>query len=184
MTGPAEGGVCVADGTLIDDMDGEGTAVADIAAIATLPGAHNAQNAAAAYAAAERFPEAAEAKTFLPVVDTVVELLEQHLQSGSALVFCGSRSRTALRVSHGSVRSVAAHAGRSERDRFVSFVLESVDNIPAEDRLRGMARFLDDHHLQVGDDLIVCAERIVIATGWDRAVVRPEPAALARSLKV
>ena len=54
---------------------------------------------------------------------------------------------------------------RSERDRFVGFVLESVDSIPDEHRLRGMARFVDDNHLQVGDDLIVRAERIVIATG-------------------
>ena len=54
---------------------------------------------------------------------------------------------------------------RSERDRFVGFVLESVDSIPAEHRLRGMARFLDDHRLQIGDDMIVRAERIVIATG-------------------
>ena len=54
---------------------------------------------------------------------------------------------------------------RNERDRFVGFVLESVDDIPAEHRLRGMARFLDDYHLQVGDDLVVQGRRIVIATG-------------------
>lgn len=54
---------------------------------------------------------------------------------------------------------------RSERDRFVGFVVESVETIPAEDRLHGMARFVDDHTLQVGDDLVVRADRIVIATG-------------------
>jgi dihydrolipoamide dehydrogenase len=54
---------------------------------------------------------------------------------------------------------------RNERDRFVGFVLESVDDIPAEHRLRGMARFVDDHTLQVGDDTLVHAQRIVIATG-------------------
>ena len=54
---------------------------------------------------------------------------------------------------------------RSERDRFVGFVVESVEDIPAEHRLRGMARFVDDHTLQVGDDLIVQAGRVVIATG-------------------
>mgnify|MGYP001817141707 FL=1 len=54
---------------------------------------------------------------------------------------------------------------RSERDRFVGFVIESVDNIPEKHRLRGMARFIDDHHLQVGDDIVVRAGRIVIATG-------------------
>ncbi len=54
---------------------------------------------------------------------------------------------------------------RRERDRFVGFVLESVENIPEEHRLRGMARFLDDHRLQIGEDLVLHAERIVIATG-------------------
>ena len=54
---------------------------------------------------------------------------------------------------------------RVERDRFVGFVVEGVENIPAEHRLRGMARFIDDHRLQVGDELIVHADRIVIATG-------------------
>ena len=54
---------------------------------------------------------------------------------------------------------------RSERDRFVGFVVESVEGIPAEHRLRGMVRFLDDHTLQVGDGRVVRADRIVIATG-------------------
>lgn len=47
----AEGGVYVQDGTLHDDRGGKNTAVADMAAMRTLPGAHNAQNAAAAFAA-------------------------------------------------------------------------------------------------------------------------------------
>jgi UDP-N-acetylmuramoylalanine--D-glutamate ligase len=52
VAGTAEGGVWVAgDGTLIDDLDGAREAVAGLAGIATLPGAHNWQNAAAAYAA-------------------------------------------------------------------------------------------------------------------------------------
>ncbi len=54
---------------------------------------------------------------------------------------------------------------RRERDRFVGFVVEGVENIPQDDRLRGMASFLDDNRIQVGDDLIVNAGRIVIATG-------------------
>lgn len=49
--GPAAGGVYVADGILIDDIDNCRNAIADIGAVATLPGDHNAQNAAAAYAA-------------------------------------------------------------------------------------------------------------------------------------
>ncbi|MCH7982229.1 MAG: dihydrolipoyl dehydrogenase, partial [Proteobacteria bacterium] len=54
---------------------------------------------------------------------------------------------------------------RRERDRFVGFVVDTVQSIPEEQRIRGMARFLDDHRLQVGDHTIVDAKRIVIATG-------------------
>lgn len=54
---------------------------------------------------------------------------------------------------------------RRERDRFVGFVVDSVDNIPADHKLRGYARFVDDHTLQVDDKLLIEAERIVIATG-------------------
>ncbi len=54
---------------------------------------------------------------------------------------------------------------RSERDRFVGFVLESVKKIPAEDRLRGHARFVGPRRLQIDEHTLVEAERIVIATG-------------------
>mgnify|MGYP006273548069 FL=1 len=45
------GGIGVQDGTLIDDTDGQQAAVMDLAKMASLPGPHNWQNAAAAYAA-------------------------------------------------------------------------------------------------------------------------------------
>jgi UDP-N-acetylmuramoylalanine--D-glutamate ligase len=45
------GGVYVLDGVLTDDTDGSEVAALDLSAIATLPGRHNWQNAAAAYAA-------------------------------------------------------------------------------------------------------------------------------------
>lgn len=54
---------------------------------------------------------------------------------------------------------------RRERDRFVGFVLDSVDAIPAEDKLRGYARFTGPHALQVADHTVIDASRIVIATG-------------------
>jgi dihydrolipoamide dehydrogenase len=54
---------------------------------------------------------------------------------------------------------------RRERDRFVGFVLDDVNDIPDAERLRGHARFLDDHTLAVGDQLQVTAKSIVIATG-------------------
>lgn len=61
-------------------------------------------------------------------------------------------------------RAVMARV-RSERDRFVGFVLDAVEELPAEERLVGWARFLDPHRLQVGDHTIVTADRIVIASG-------------------
>jgi dihydrolipoamide dehydrogenase len=54
---------------------------------------------------------------------------------------------------------------RRERDRFVGFVLESVDGIPAEHKLRGHARFTGPHTLHIDDHTEVEAARIVIATG-------------------
>ncbi|MHA1563955.1 MAG: UDP-N-acetylmuramoyl-L-alanine--D-glutamate ligase, partial [Alphaproteobacteria bacterium] len=50
--GPVDGGVYAQDGWLVDDRQGSGTRVIDLRPIQTLPGWHNAQNAAAAYAAA------------------------------------------------------------------------------------------------------------------------------------
>lgn len=54
---------------------------------------------------------------------------------------------------------------KSERDRFVGFVLEGVDEIPAEDKLSGYAHFVDNNTLQIDDHTLVTAKRIVIATG-------------------
>jgi dihydrolipoamide dehydrogenase len=60
-------------------------------------------------------------------------------------------------------RAVMARV-RSERDRFVGFVVDAVQRWPAEHRLVGHARFVDDHTLQVGATQ-VRAQRVVIATG-------------------
>ncbi len=54
---------------------------------------------------------------------------------------------------------------RDERDRFVGFVVDKVEHWPAARRLRGHARFVDAHTLQVDDHTRVRAQRIVIATG-------------------
>ena len=61
---------------------------------------------------------------------------------------------------------------REERDRFVGFVVDAVARWPEAHRLRGQARFLDDHTLQVDDHTRVEAGRIVIATGSRPAVPR------------
>ncbi len=59
---------------------------------------------------------------------------------------------------------------REMRDFFVSFVLKAVEDIPAEHRITGYAKFLDPHTLQVDDHTTVQADRIVIATGSDSII--------------
>ena len=54
---------------------------------------------------------------------------------------------------------------RRERDRFVGFVLESVESFDDADKLRGHARFTSPHTLVVDDHTEVNAARVVIATG-------------------
>lgn len=62
---------------------------------------------------------------------------------------------------------------RGERDRFVGFVVKGVESIPEADRVRGYAKFIDNTVLEVGDDTIVRASRVVIATGSSPAVPAP-----------
>jgi len=54
---------------------------------------------------------------------------------------------------------------KRERDRFVGFVLESVNAMPDEDKVRGYAHFLSDNLLQVGNHTQIQARGVVIATG-------------------
>ena len=61
-------------------------------------------------------------------------------------------------------RAVMARV-KGERDRFVGFVLDGIETIPAANRIRGYARFVDDHTLQVGEALRVTYAQAVIATG-------------------
>ncbi len=62
---------------------------------------------------------------------------------------------------------------KRERDRFVGFVLEGVENIPAEDKIRGYARFQSDTVLRVDDHTEIHASRVVIATGSRPSVPPP-----------
>jgi dihydrolipoamide dehydrogenase len=59
---------------------------------------------------------------------------------------------------------------KRERDRFVGFVLEGIESIPAEDRIRGHARFVARDTLQVEGDARIHAKAIVIATGSRPAI--------------
>jgi dihydrolipoamide dehydrogenase len=72
---------------------------------------------------------------------------------------------------------------RRERDRFVGFVLDSVELIPAAERLRGHARFAGPTTLLVDDHTRVEARAIVIATG-SSPTVPPALQALRKRLLV
>ncbi len=54
---------------------------------------------------------------------------------------------------------------RRERDRFVGFVVDSVERLPAEQRLRGHARFVGPTTLQVDDHTRVESRAVIVATG-------------------
>jgi dihydrolipoamide dehydrogenase len=58
---------------------------------------------------------------------------------------------------------------RRERDRFVGFVLQGVESIPAADRIRGTARIVDARTLDI-DGRTLSARAIVVATGSRPAV--------------
>jgi dihydrolipoamide dehydrogenase len=54
---------------------------------------------------------------------------------------------------------------RRERDRFVGFVIDAVEEWPAETGIKGRAQFLDDHTLALDNGERVESGRMVIATG-------------------
>lgn len=60
---------------------------------------------------------------------------------------------------------------RGERDRFVSFVLDSIESIPPKNKISGYAKFIDDHTLQVDDHTTIEAKSVVIATGSSPSVL-------------
>jgi dihydrolipoamide dehydrogenase len=54
---------------------------------------------------------------------------------------------------------------REERDRFVGFVTQDVEEWPSHHKIRGFARFKSDHVLELESGQEIHAERIIIATG-------------------
>lgn len=62
---------------------------------------------------------------------------------------------------------------KRERDRFVGFVLEGVENIPAEHKLRGYAKFIAPGVLAVAQHTEVHAASVVIATGSSPSIPPP-----------
>lgn len=66
-------------------------------------------------------------------------------------------------------RAVMARVKR-ERDRFVGFVLQGVEAMPAGDRVDGFARFVDDRTLVVDDRVRIAFSQAVIAAGSSPSV--------------
>lgn len=62
---------------------------------------------------------------------------------------------------------------KSERDRFVGFVVSDVEEWDADKRIMGAAKFIDEHTIQIDDHTQITADRIVIATG-SRPMVFPQ----------
>jgi len=62
---------------------------------------------------------------------------------------------------------------RSERDRFVGFVVEDTESLPAEQRLIGHARFIGPTMLEVDGHTRVDAKSVVIATGSSPIIPPP-----------
>lgn len=62
---------------------------------------------------------------------------------------------------------------KSERDRFVSFVVTDVEEWPADKRIMGSAKFIDEHTVQIDDHIQIAAKSFVIATG-SRPVILPQ----------
>lgn len=59
---------------------------------------------------------------------------------------------------------------KAERNRFVGFVINGVERIPAGDKVRGFAKFVDDYHLVVDDHTEITFKTAVIATGSSSAI--------------
>ncbi|MCC3860751.1 dihydrolipoyl dehydrogenase [Pseudemcibacter aquimaris] len=59
---------------------------------------------------------------------------------------------------------------KSERDRFVGFVLESVDGFNPDHLIKGYAKFVNDNTLIIDNKIEIKAKTIVIATGSSPAI--------------
>ncbi len=62
---------------------------------------------------------------------------------------------------------------RDERDRFVGFVMDSIDDIPDGHLIRENATFQDDHTLKLSGGGTLTARAVVIATGSRANIVAP-----------
>ncbi|QEY24511.1 dihydrolipoyl dehydrogenase [Neisseria animalis] len=65
------------------------------------------------------------------------------------------------------------HRVKSERDRFVGFVVSDVEEWPADKRIMGHAKFIDAHTVQIDDHTQITAKSFVIASG-SRPIIVPD----------
>lgn len=84
-----------------------------------------------------------------------------------------ARTAGALGVRPENIRidgAAVMHRVRTERDRFVSFVLDDIAGFDDNDKLIGHARFVSDTQLQVDTHTRVDAQSVVVATGSSPAI--------------
>jgi UDP-N-acetylmuramoylalanine--D-glutamate ligase len=131
VDGPAVGGVFVAEGALYDDTEGGAERVMGLAGIPSLPGAHNWQNAAVAYAVAravgvERVRISAAVETFpglphrqerLAVIDGVAFVNDSKATNGDAAAKALACYRTVYWIAgglpkEGGLQPTLPHLGR------------------------------------------------------------------------
>ena len=62
---------------------------------------------------------------------------------------------------------------KSERDRFVGFAVSDTEEWPADKRIMGAAKFIDEHTVRIDDHTEIHAQRFVIATG-SRPFILPD----------
>jgi len=62
---------------------------------------------------------------------------------------------------------------RDERDRFVGFVVDDVESWPKQHLIKGRARFVSDHVLNIDNGTELEAEQIIIATGSRPNIIPP-----------
>ncbi|MCV2509166.1 MAG: FAD-dependent oxidoreductase, partial [Neisseriaceae bacterium] len=57
------------------------------------------------------------------------------------------------------------HRVKSERDRFVGFVIDTIESYNPQHVIKGWAKFIDEHTVEVNQELRIESKAFVIATG-------------------
>ena len=181
------GGVYVREGRLIDDTDGAAAEIADLTPIATLPGRHNWQNAAAAYAATKRvgvpsrviasglgsFPGLAHRQELIAVIDGVRFVNDSKATNADATekaLICYERIHWIAggRAKEGGIESLTPHFRRVAHAYLIGEAAESFART-----LEGKVPYTLCGTL---DHAVAAASNTVSREGDGRAVVLLSPA--------